>query len=46
MDLALVEQQYLDGYAAIVDHAAKQKAIFDLKVQWTAHAMSYSNQVT
>ena len=31
--LALIEQQRLDGYSAIVDHAAKRKAKFDAKLQ-------------
>ena len=30
--LALIEQQQLDGYSAIVDHAAKRKARFDAKL--------------
>lgn len=30
--LALVEQQRLDGYSAIVDHTAKRKAKFDAKL--------------
>jgi hypothetical protein len=33
LHLALVEQQHLDGYAAIVDHAVKCKNIFDAKVR-------------
>jgi hypothetical protein len=32
MHLALVEQQHLDGYSAIVEHAAKRKKIFDAKL--------------
>jgi len=32
MHLALVEQQRLDGYSAIVNHAARRKKIFDAKV--------------
>lgn len=31
--LALVEQQRLDGYSAMVDHAAKRKNIFDSKLK-------------
>jgi hypothetical protein len=31
--LALVEQQHLDGYAAMLDHAAKRKSVFDAKLQ-------------
>jgi hypothetical protein len=32
MHLALVEQQRLDGYSAIVEHAAKRKIVFDAKL--------------
>lgn len=31
--LALVEQQQLDGYSAIVDHAAKRKRIFNARLR-------------
>src|ERR1700728_2009841 len=31
--MALVDQQRLDGYSSIVDHAAKRKAAFDAKLQ-------------
>jgi hypothetical protein len=34
--LSLAEQQRLDGYAAIVDHAAKRKDVFDTKLQQKA----------
>jgi transposase InsO family protein len=34
--LSLVEQQRLDGYAAIVDHAAKRKLAFDTKLRQRA----------
>jgi hypothetical protein len=34
--LSLVEQQRLDGYAVIVDHAAKRKDVFDTKLQQKA----------
>jgi hypothetical protein len=30
--LSLAEQQCLDGYAAIVDHAIKRKDVFDTKL--------------
>jgi len=30
--LSLVEQQHLDAYSAIVDHAAKRKVLFDTKL--------------
>jgi hypothetical protein len=30
--LALIEQQRLDGYSTIVDHTAKRKAVFDVKL--------------
>ena len=33
LHLALVEQQWLDGYATIVDHAVKCKDIFNAKLQ-------------
>jgi hypothetical protein len=36
LHLALVEQQHLDGYAAIVDHAIKRKGIFDAKLRQRA----------
>jgi len=36
LHLALVEQQQLDGYAAIVDHAVKRKSIFDAKLRQQA----------
>ena len=36
LHLALVEQQHLDGYAAIVDHAIKCKGIFDAKLRQRA----------
>jgi hypothetical protein len=36
LHLALVEQQHLDGYAAIVDHAMKRKNIFDAKLRQRA----------
>jgi len=32
MHLALIEQQQLDGYSAIVDHAARRKKVFDTKL--------------
>jgi len=31
--LALAEQQHLDNYSAIVDHAVKQNAVFDAKLK-------------
>src|SRR6202051_3137689 len=31
--LTLIEQQCLDGYAAMLDHAAKCKSVFDTKLQ-------------
>jgi hypothetical protein len=34
--LSLAEQQRLDGYAAIVDHAAKRKDVFDTKLRQKA----------
>src|ERR1700677_4356819 len=34
--LAFVEQQHLDGYAATVDHAIKQKAAFDSRLRQRA----------
>jgi hypothetical protein len=36
LHLALVEQQHLDGYAAIIDHAIKRKNIFDAKLRQRA----------
>jgi len=36
LHLALVEQQHLDGYAAIVDHTAKRKSTFDAKLHQQA----------
>jgi hypothetical protein len=36
MHLALVEQQHLDGYSAIVDHAARRKKAFDTKLMQRA----------
>ena len=36
LHLALVEQQHLNGYAAIIDHAVKCKNIFDAKLRQRA----------